>query len=336
MLLLNGELFNPNDGTEKFPAEKEHYKLATKGIKNKYGEMGHVRFVSTQMAEDLHGQPIPPSLIPMVAHDGMNEWMWTEGMANVRTRKDGVRTLWRKSMQMPQGALNVSVENQMDLLYFIIEKSPMLKKGWIRIDDIREAEEAKVRKEKDAIRLKAAIYGEASPLSSETMLRQTCHALGIAGADKDTDNRLRIKLESFIDGENKKNDVRAMGTANFLDFLQMGDELHRRGIVNKAITRKVIEYTKMHGWMWASSKNTIVRVPDTRIQDKFAYLCEWLAGEKQKEVFDDLVKALAESGYFEDEQPYEEIKWLAQRYGLPVSQTKKKDLAEKIAEHIKG
>jgi hypothetical protein len=47
MLLLNGELFNPNDGTEKFPAEKEHYKLATKGIKNKYGEMGHVRFVST-------------------------------------------------------------------------------------------------------------------------------------------------------------------------------------------------------------------------------------------------------------------------------------------------
>jgi hypothetical protein len=336
MLLINWEVFNPSDKSGKYEAEIKHYEMATKGIKNKYGSLGFVRFLNTQVADDLHGLPIPPCTLPLTARDGLVEWAYTENAGNIRRTKDGVVTLTRKSKMMKQGELNINVEKDIDLLYFIIEKSPLFKKGFIKIDDIREQQEEKVKKEKNAIKLKAAIYGEASPLTSEPMLRQVCHSLGISGADKATENALRIKLESFIDAENKRKDVRGMTTENFLEFINANDEIMRRGIVGKAVARKIVEFSKMHGWMWAASKETITRVPDARYSDKFPYLCEFFGNENNKEVFDALIRELCEQGYFEDEQPYEELKWLAKMYGIKTSQVNKTDLAGKIKENFKA
>ena len=334
MLLINWEVFNTSDTTGKHAKEIEHYEKATKGIRNKYGQ--YVRFVNTQVAKDLQGQPIPPCTLPLVARDGLTEWAYTDSSGNIRTTKDGRVTLTRKSKIMQHGELMVDLNKDIDLAYFIIEKSQMLKKGLIKIDDVREQQEEKVRKEKDAIKLKAAIYSDASPLTSEPMLRQVCHSLGISGADKATEAGLRIKLEAFIEAEDKKKDVKAMTTANFLEFINMADEVNRRGIVGKAVARKLIEYTKMHGWIWAISRNTIVRVPDTRYGDRFAYLCEFFGNEANKEVWDALVKELVESGYFEDDQPYDELKWLAKMYGIPVAQTKKTELAGKVRDYFKA
>lgn len=334
MLLINWEVFNTSDTSGKYAEEIKHYIKATTGIKNRYGS--YVRFVNTQMAKDLKGQPIPPCTLPLVARDGLTEWAYTDSSGNVRITKDGRKTLYRKSKIMQHGELVVDLNKDIDLAYFIIEKSLMVKKGFIKIDDIREQQEEQVRKEKNAIRLKAAIYSDASPLTSEPMLRQVCHSLGISGADKATEAGLRIKLEAFIEAEDKKKDVKAMTTANFLEFINMADEVNRRGVVGKAVARKLIEYTKMHGWIWAISRNTIVRVPDTRYGDRFAYLCEFFGNEANKEVWDALVKELAESGYFEDDQPYDELKWLAKMYGIPVAQTKKTELAGKVRDYFKA
>lgn len=336
MLLVNWEVFNTSDKSGKFAEEIKDYELKTNFLKKKYGQLGFVRFLNTQMADDLKGLPIPPCTLPLVARDNLTEWAYTENTGNIRTTKDGHRTLTRKSKIMKQGELIVDVNKDTDLLYFIVEKSPLFKKGNIKIDDIREQQEEKVQKEKNAIRLKAAIYGEASPLTSEPMLRQVCLALGISGADKATEASLRIKLESFIWAENKRKDVRGMTTENFLDFIAMNDEVMRRGIIGKAVARKIMEYTKQHGWIWGVSRTTVVRVPDTRYSDKFPYLCEFFANEANRETWDALVKELVEQGYFEDEQPYEELKWLAKLYGIKVSQTSKTDLAGKIKENFKA
>lgn len=333
MLLINWEVFTSDPN--KFDKELiDNYENTTKYLKKHYGS--GIRFVNTHVADDLKGQPFPPCTIPLVARDGLTEWAYTENSGNIRRTKDGHMTLTRKSKIMKQGELNVDLNKDIDLAYFIYEKSPMFKKGIIKIDDVREKEEEKVRKERDAIRLKNAIYGEASPLTSEPMLRQVCHSLGIAGADKDPENRLRIKLENYIEGENKKHDVHAMTTANFLELINMGDEVHKRGIVGKAVSRNVLDYTKMNGWIWGTSRTTLVRVPDSRYADRFAYLCEYLGNEANKEAWDALMKTLAEQGYFEDEQPYEELKWLAKMYGIGISQTKKTELAGKIRDHLKA
>ena len=334
MLLINWQVFNTSDTSGKFAEEIKHYETATKGIRNKYGE--RIRFVNTQMAADLKGQSIPPATLPLVARDGLTEWAYTENTGNIRTTKDGHVTLTRKSKIMKQSELNVDLRKDIDLAYFIIEKSPLFKKGIIKIDDIREVQEEQGRKERDAIKLKNAIWGEASPLTAEGTLRQVCAALGIVGADKGTETALRIKLEGHIEAENKKKNVHAMTTANFLDFINMGDEIQRRGIVGKAVSRKILDYTKMNGWIWGVSRATVVRVPDTRYVDRFAYLCEFFGNEANREVWDNLVKELSEQGYFEDEQPYEELKWLAKQYGIGVSQTKKTDLAGKIRDHFKA
>ena len=335
MLLRNWEIFDPSDVSGKYAADIEHYTKATKGIKNKYGSMGFIRFVNTQVAADLKGQPIPPCTVPLVAREGLTEWAYTQNVGNIRRSDKGIVSLTRKSLIMKTGDLNVDVEKDIDLAYFLIEKSPLFKKGTIKIDDVREREEAEVKAKRDAIKLNSAIYGDASPLSSEGTLRQVCSALGISGADKATDSALRIKLEGFIGAENKKHDVRAMTTENFLDFINMGEEVNKRGIVGKAVQRKVIEYSKMRGWHWGTSQETIVRVPETRVGDKFAYLCEYYGSESNAEAFDGLIKELTESGYFQDDQPHEEMKFLAKRYGIKIAQTSKKELAEKIVEHFK-
>ena len=334
MLLVNWEVFNTSDTEGKYAEEIKHYEKATKGIRNKYGST--IRFVNMQVAKDLKGQPIPPCTLLLVARDGLTEWAYTENSGNVRIMKDGHKTLSRKSIIMQHGELNVNLDTDIDLAYFIIEKSSQFRKGYIAIDDVREKQEEIVRKEKDAIKLKAAIYGDASPLTSEPTLRQVCHSLGISGADKATEAGLRIKLEAFIEAEDKRKDVRGMTTANFLEFINMADEVNRRGIVGKAVARKILDYTKMHGWIWAVSRNTVVRVPDTRYGDRFAYLCEFFANEANKETWDALVKELAEQGYFEDDQPYDELKWLAKMYGIPISQIKKTELAGKIREHFRA
>jgi hypothetical protein len=102
------------------------------------------------------------------------------------------------------------------------------------------------------------------------------------------------------------------------------------------VQRKILDYTKMNGWIWGVSRSTVVRVPDTRYADRFAYLCEFFGNEANRETWDNLVRELSEQGYFEDEQPYEELKWLAKMYGIQVSQTKKTDLAGKIRDHFKA
>ncbi len=335
MLLLNWELFNPNDTSGKNAAEIEDYKLKTGWLRREYGPLGAVRIVSTQMANDLKGAPIPMVLFPLVAKDGMAEWAYTENMGNVRKTRDGNTTLWRKSMQMAHGQLMIDVEKDIDLLFFITQKSPLYRAGQIRIDDAREAEAKKVKNEKNAIKLKAAIYGDSSPLSSEATLRQVAHALGITGADKSGENALRIKLEAFIETENKKHEPRAMTTDNFLDFINAGESVIKRGIVGKAVSRKLIDYSTMHGWHWAETKETIVRVSPTRVGDKFAFLCEFYTNEANKAAWEMLLRSLAESGYFEDDQPYEEIKYLAKSLGMKVSQTNKTELASKVADALK-
>lgn len=336
MLLRNWEIFDPSDTSGKYAADIENYNMVTKAIKNKYGALGKIRLVNMQMAKDLNGRPIPPCTLPLTARDGLTEWAYTENAGNIRRTKEGVVTLNRKSKLLRSGELMLDVNKDIDLLYFLFEKSQEIKKGRIKIDDIREIEAEKAKHERDAIKLKAAIWGEASPLSAEGTLRQVCHALGISNADKGTEDSLRLKLESFINSEDKKKNVRGMTTGNFLDFISMGDEVNRRGLVNKAVTRKIIEYTKMYGWVWKVSNETIVRVPEARFADKFAYLCEFFGNPANTEMFDKLVQEMAENGYFEDEQPYEEVKWLAKRYGIKVAQTGKKDLAKNIVEHFKA
>ena len=337
MLLRNWEIFDPKIDGSKYPDDAKDYEMRTKGILNKYGELGFVRIVSTQMANDLQGQPIPPLFVPLIARNGLIEWAYTPNVANIKKNdKTGGVSLAKKSLKMMHGEINIDVRKDVDLLYFLLHKSDMITKGILKIDDVREKEAAAVKAKKDAIKLNAAIYSDSSPLSSEATLTQVCQALGILNVDKMTEDSKRIKLEAYVMAEDKKNDPKAMNTDRFLEFINAGETMTRRAIVNKAIQRKLIGWSPRYGWHWTSSNETVVRVPETRVPDKFAYLCEYYTSDANKEAWDKLLRELVEAGYFEDDQPYDEMKYLAGYFGLKIAQKKKKELAEEITEMIKA
>lgn len=200
-------------------------------------------------------QPEKPNsiAIPMKANvkspTGGEVWRWalnTIVTGNGQTKYTPSNLIFNGTQAM--------TENDMDLIWFLLTKSPHVRNGknWngvsmkIEFEDRIGNARIKVAAEEQRSQLTVLLYNPELRLSSNK-LKEVAMAYFIPDVEELTDDEVRLLLEQAI-MRDKKN-----GPARFLDLIHAEDELKARSVLQKAIDAKLIkQHVSLREWWWVN------------------------------------------------------------------------------------
>lgn len=366
MLILNGKLFDPaikqDDGMQ---TARQHYLECVKAISDKYGKYGFVKLVRRKpLKRNATGlmEPITMMIFPTKVHinaqfatktstadknkfGGMETWEYS---ARSPIKKDGDYHANPKSMKFNTHERAYSIAKEMDLIYFLLYKSPQVyfpdaisnygkrAGGELMVDDkdVRERMIAEGRKAE--AKLNHAIYGDQdSPLYDESSLRSVAAAWGIDNAldEKLTADEVRNILYANVLAKQKQKETgkaNVRGTDDFLDFISFDELVNARALILDAISRKLVKYDlPKFSYVFTESDVPIVIVPDKHRARKFDYLCDYLLAPTNKTAWEKFRREVINEEYA-DKQSFKWIKWLCKEEDLPITAKSEKDLRQAI------
>lgn len=365
MLILNGKIFDQaSQADDGMKTARQHYLECVRGLREKYSKHGFVKLVRRKaVRRNATGllEPIPMIIFPAKVHTnaqfavktsaadkdkngGMETWEYS---ASIPVKKDGDYHASPRSIKIPTQDKTLSLEKEMDLIYFLLYKSPVVyfpeaiskygkrTGGEFMIDDRDERERMVSEGRKSEARLNHAIYGDQdSPLYDESSLRSVAAAWGVTSAldEKKTADEIRNMLYADVLAKQKKRekDGKGKGTDDFLEFISYDELIYARALILDAIDRKLVRYdVPKFSYIYAESNVPVAIVPDKHRPRKFDYLCDYLLAKTNETMWEKFRKEVINPDYI-DSQNFKWCKWLAKQEDLPITSKSEKDIREAL------
>ncbi len=369
MLLLNGELFIPTSSSSEHELQRNHYEESIAFIRKEYSQDGRVHMVTLVRRKEPKRnatgalEETPPLIFPAKAYPeiqlsrkdknkkntigGIESWAYSKHRAIRKTAKDDYGPD-PKSIPFMSHSESYDMNTQMDLIYFLLYKSPKVyflpaigqgkvKKGDLMVYDPARIAKEKVTKEREALKLKNAIMAPdvSFPLHNDDNLRKVAAAWGLDGAmDKyQSADDLRIRLEHKVnEGEKdkkKRTDGSGKGIAEFLEMIDFDDSVRQRAMMMYALDNDVIKFDK-NKYIYIENGGTVVEVPDKHRYTSFDFLAEHLKNELHAKDWE-LFKGEVISESYLDSLKYDDLKWLAKQDDIAISSKTGEALREEIS-----
>ncbi len=365
MLILNGKIFDPaSQADDGMKTARQHYLECVRSLRERYGKHKIVKLVRRKPVRTNPSgllEPIPMIIFPTRVHTnaqfatktpaadrdkngGMETWEYSSGSP---AKKDGDYHANPRSFKIPTQDMLLSLEKEMDLIYFLLYKSPVVyfpeaiskygkrTGGEFMVDDREERERLVSEGRKSEARLNHAIYGDQdSPLYDAIALKSLAAACGLTGAldDKMSADEVRNMLYADVLAKQKKRekDNKGKGTDDFLEFISYDELIYARALILDAIDRKLVRYDlPKFSYIYVESGVPIVIVPDKHRARKFDYLCDFLLEKHNTAMWEKFRKEIINVDYI-DSQSFKWCKWLAGLEGLPIASKSEKDLREAL------
>ena len=367
MLLLNGEQFIPSGKNPNHELQIAHYEEAIADIRERYGQGGrNSTIVLTRRKEQKRNasgmlEETAPMIFPATAYPeiqlaskhvsrtenvgGMETWSYSEHRPTRKNPGDPFEPD-PKSIKFMSYFETFDMNTQMDLIYFLLYKSPRVyyppaiaqgkvKKGDLMVKDKALEAKEKVQKQRDELRLKNAIMAPDAqyPLHSDENLRKVAAAWGIDGAmDKYVGaDDIRLKLEEAVkQGEQKKKSSgKGKGFDEFFDLINFDDSVRQRSLIMYALDNNKLTHDEKSGVYAYAGGDQLVSVPPNKKYHAFDYLAEYLGNDMNESTWSMFLREIVDAEYL-DTLNFGDLKWLAKLNELPVSQKSTEALREDL------
>lgn len=224
--------------------------------------------------------------------------------------------------------LHVDINKEPDFAFYLVYRSKAVLGGHLKIDDPKAELKEKADKERKEIERKTAIW-----TCEDAQLRKMCQAYGVSDAMKKDPNALRFEIQDLLkkNDELQLRDASIKGTREFLDEMNITDNVRLRAFVRNAIDTGVVSY-KMDGRYKVGARE-LVKVPKMEINRKFDYLCNYLGSAVNADELRTLMVDVINKEYLETVEDEKDLKWIAKAMDLEGWATKS---ADKIKEAVYG
>ena len=286
MIYTNGKKIN-SDGTDKYSKE---YALALRTIKKrgfpvvfKINPARVSKSKTTKGFVEEWNKPYIPYSATISGDEGSEHWVYSRTPPSM---KDGNLIFKNNGRWMYNKFFSLTLKD-IDLIFFLEFKCPLIKQGNIYIENRAADAEKKSNEIASDIEIKYLIYGEGSPLASfPQKLRTLAAAWQVRNALEKTQegeylvdlNILKHELFAAIkDGEKRKEN----GFEAFLNATKAHKLTEKRAVVQQAIDRRLIKYvSKEYKYVYLDTEGVdvgvICRITPQQIGNKIGALNDYL------------------------------------------------------------
>ena len=286
MIYTNSQKIS-SGGTDKFSKE---YATGLKAIKKrgfpvifKINPARVKKSKTTKGYVDEWNKPYIPYSATISGDEGSEHWVYSR---TPPTMKDGNLIFKNNGRWMYKRFFSLALKD-IDLIFFLEYKCPLIKQGNIYIENKAKEAEVKASEISRDIEIRYLIYGENSPLASfPEKLRTLSAAWQVRNAlEKNKEGEYLVDLsilkhELFAavkDGEKRKEN----GFAEFLNATKAHKLTEKRAIVQQSIDRKLIKYvSKEYKYVFLDKEGldvgTITRITPQQIGNKVGALNDFL------------------------------------------------------------
>jgi len=364
MLLLNGEQFLPSGKNPNHEYQINHYKEAITDIRERYGQGGRNKTVvlvrrkeqkrnAGGLLEETAPMIFPAKAYPEIQLSARDANRKEDGVA-VKDKVGGMET-WAYSGNRPKRNVlgdtfdpdpksikfmshfeTFNMDTDMDLLYFLLYKSPRVyyppaivqgkvKKGDLMVEDKALRAKEKVQKERDALKLKNAIMAPDTqfPLNNDSNLRKVAAAWGLDGAmdPHQSADDLRIRLEHSVTEAEKEKKLKkeGKGMSEFFEMINFDDSVRQRSMIMYALDSKKLIWDEAGVRYTYASGAELLDLPDGKKYEAFHYLADYLGNPLNEKLWDAFTREVIDNEYL-NTLNFGDLKWLAKLNELPISQ----------------
>jgi len=270
-------------------------------------------------------EPTPPALFPLQTYysnpvRGRELWGCCLGIPELLPNN-----LWgigeRRSLYVEEH-LDVDIETEPDLAYYLFYISNAKKSRRLKIDD--KAEELRIRAEKERVSIerKAAIW---TMLSDEDQLRKMAQAYGVNNAHKKDPNAIRFELETILveNDKNKRKDISIKGTREFLEEMKVTDNIRLRAFIRRIMDDGKLIY-KPDG-RYRVGEKILLQLPATELKNGFNYLCNFYHSPNNADRLKELLIDTVDKEYLDSIKDDKDFAWLSKVMGVTTAFKKKEE-----------
>jgi len=223
----------------------------------------------------------------------------------------------------------VDTEKDMDLAFYLAYISPFVRKKVIKIDDPKMDAKKLGDIRRAEVERQMAIW---NMLTDEDKLKTMAQAYGVPNVNQKEPDIIRMELEKILleADKRKKVDFTVRGTKEFLEEMKVKDNVILRSFIQQAIDDKTIVY-KLNG-NWEVGQKIILKVPQSDIERRFDYLCNYLGSSNNTDKLKDLLGDIVNSEYIENANNYKVIEWIARVNGINTTAKSKDNIKGKLTE----
>ena len=343
MILINGKQLEVGlalrDESHPMHVMALEYTQGLAELKEKFGKV--IKFIrpgfpKTNIGSDSKGnearliEPTPPVLFPLekaYAHPERGEEIWSCCLQMPKLLPNGLWSIGNKRSIKVEEFINVDLDKQPDLAYYLYYIANFKRAGRLEVDDKKAKIKEKADKERMLVERKTAIW---QMLSDENVLRKMAGAYGVPNSGTAEPDQLRFDLEAQLEkNDNKKrNDPSLKGTREFLEEMKVTDNVRLRAFIKKLEDDKKLIY-KPDGRYRLGDK-VLMQVPQARLQTKFEYLCEYYNIPNNHDKLQELMRDVVDKEYLDSVTDDKDFTWLAKVMGINTPFKKKEELKSMV------
>ena len=285
-LLINGKQLTVGialrDENHEIHSYAVEYTAGMAELRQKFGKV--IKFVrpgypKTNIGTDSRGreahmlEPTPPAMFPLEkehVHPLRGKEIWSCCLNTPKLLPNGLWSIGNKRSIKITDFLNVDLDKQPDLAYYLYYIANFERGGRLKLDDPKAEIKAKADKKMREVERTTAIW---QMLSDENTLRKMAAAYGVPNSATKEPDQLRFDLEAQLEANDgkKRQDPLIKGTREFLEEMKVTDNVRLRALLQKLIDEKKLVY-KPDGRYRLGDK-LLMQVPQTEIGRTFEYIC---------------------------------------------------------------
>jgi hypothetical protein len=276
--------------------------------------------------EVMMNEPTPPALFPLEKshpHPNRGEEVWSCCLNMPKLLPNGLWSIGNKKSLKIEQFINVDINKQPDLAYYLYYIADFGRGGRLKVDDPQEEIRNKAAKERQLVERKTAIW---QMLSDENVLRKMASAYGVPFAATKSPDALRFDLEAQLESndKNKIKDNSIKGTMEFLEEMKVTDNVRLRAFLQKLIDDNKLVY-KQDGRYRLGDK-VLMQVPQSEINKRFEYLCSYYNISNNQDKLQELMRDVVNKEFLDGIKDDKDITWLSKVMGINTPFKKKEEL----------
>ena len=337
-ILVNGRMLDTGMaiGDENHPMHKYalEYTQGLAELREKHGK--RIKFIRPDWPKKTQGsdsrgrdvvikEPTPPAMFPLeraYPHPKRGEEIWSCCLTMPKLQPNGLWSIGSKRSIKIEEFINVDLDKQPDLAYYLYYIANFNRGGRLRLDDPQKEIREKADRERDLVERKTAIW---SLLSDDAVPRMAA-AYGVPHSGSKSPDALRFDLEAQleINDKKKKKDPLTKGTKEFLEEMRVTDNVRLRAFIQKLMDDKKLIY-KPDGRFRVGDK-ILMQIPQSEINRKFEYLCGYYSAPNNSDKLQELMRDVVDKEYLDSVRDDKDFAWLCKVMDISTAFKKKEEL----------
>jgi hypothetical protein len=338
MLLINGKQLLVSEALQNdnhpLHAQAVDYNKGVKELREKFGKV--IRFENPvfprfNQGTDSKGEdttlaePSYPTAYPLrtaFTHPTRGMEVWSCCVTLPKLQPNGLWEMGDKRSIRFADSLNVDLNKDPDLAYYLYFISNSMKSGRIKVSDPKGDVRKKANKKREEVEVNTAIW---QMLEDESLLRRMAMAYGISDTAKKEPDAIRFELEALLIANNdkKRKDPSVKGTAEFLEEMKVTDAVRLRAFIKILFDDKII--TDRGDGRLRIGEKVLAQVPYESIKDPFNFLCNFYHAPNNSDKLQDVMRDVMSKEKL-DKFEEKDYAWICKVMGVQTVFKKKEEI----------